>query len=158
MAERTFNIPLRKEFMKVPRYKRAKKASKALFDFLTRHMKSAEVRIGSKLNSYIWKNGIQNPPHHVKVHALKDEKGIVRAELVGFPIELEKKPEKVKLTDRLGITKPGKKVEEAEKPAGEKASEAVQPADTEAKSETQPATKEKKSPKKKSTREADKTE
>ena len=34
VLERTFNVPLRKEFMKVPRYRRANKAVKALKEFI----------------------------------------------------------------------------------------------------------------------------
>ena len=44
--ERTYNVPLRKEFLKVPKYKRAKKAVKALKQFLAKHMKSDNVKIG----------------------------------------------------------------------------------------------------------------
>ncbi len=83
--ERTYNIPLRKEFMKAPRYKRANKAMKALREFLAKHMKSDHIIIGRYLNQKMWERSIKNPPHHVKVTAIKDEKGTVMAELVGAP-------------------------------------------------------------------------
>ena len=38
VLERTYNVPLRKEWLKVPKYKRAKKAVTALRQFLVKHM------------------------------------------------------------------------------------------------------------------------
>ena len=75
--KRTYNIPLRREFMKVPKYKRAKKAITALKQFVKRHMKIdnlENIKIGKHLNEEIWKHSIKNPPHHVKVNILKDLK------------------------------------------------------------------------------------
>lgn len=97
VLERTYNIPLRKEFLKVPRYKRAKKTVSALRKFLMRHMKAEikDVKIGKYANLKIWERGIKNPPHHIKVNVKKDDEGKVFAELVGAPeekIEI-KKPE-----------------------------------------------------------------
>ncbi len=80
--EKTYNIPLRKEFQKAPKYKRAKKAIAAVKKFLVRHTKSENIKIGTKLNQEIWKNGIRNPPHHVKVNVKKEE-DVVTAELIG---------------------------------------------------------------------------
>ena len=71
--ERTYNVPLRKEFLKTPKYKRAKKAVKALREFVSKHMKSEDVNIGADVNKLIWKHGIKNPPHHVKVTVTKEE-------------------------------------------------------------------------------------
>ncbi len=94
--ERTYNVPLRKEFQKAPKYRRAKKALVALRQFLLKHMKTDRVIIGSHLNQKIWERGLKKPPHHVKVTAIKDEKGIVTAELFGAPkpIAKEAKPKK----------------------------------------------------------------
>ncbi|MBI4438348.1 60S ribosomal protein L31 [Candidatus Woesearchaeota archaeon] len=94
--ERIYNIPLRREFLKVPRYKRAKKAVSAVRSFLLRHMKATRVVIGSYLNSKLWERGIKNPPHHVKVNAVRDDKGVVIAELVGAPKKVAEKPEQKK--------------------------------------------------------------
>ncbi|MFH0978545.1 MAG: 50S ribosomal protein L31e [Candidatus Woesearchaeota archaeon] len=95
VLERTYNVPLRREFLKVANYQRAKKAMNALQAFLKRHMKSSDISIGRRLNMKIWERGITNPPHHVKVTAIKFDDGTVKAELVGFPID-EKKKEKRK--------------------------------------------------------------
>lgn len=85
--ERTYNIPLRKEWLRAPKYRRAKRAVAGVRTFLAKHMKSAEIKIGPYLNEAIWARGIKNPPHHVEVKAVKDDKGVVMAELVGAPVE-----------------------------------------------------------------------
>jgi large subunit ribosomal protein L31e len=95
MAELTFNIPLRLEIMKAPKYKRAKKAVHAVREFIARRMKTDKVLIGKYINLKLWENGIKNPPHHIAVVVTKDDKGVVRAELVGAPKEA-KKEEKAK--------------------------------------------------------------
>ncbi|MBU1111608.1 MAG: 60S ribosomal protein L31 [Nanoarchaeota archaeon] len=81
--ERTYTVPLRKEYQKVPRWKRTKKAITALKQFLGKHMKSDNVKLGTELNEKMWKHGIKNPPHHVKVSVTKDKDGVVKAELFG---------------------------------------------------------------------------
>lgn len=90
VLERTYNVPLRREWLKVPKYKRAKKASKALKQFIEKHMKSQDVRILKYANEEIWKKGMKSPPHHIKVNAVKDEKGKVLVELFGKEIKEEK--------------------------------------------------------------------
>ncbi|MFC1648392.1 50S ribosomal protein L31e [Nanoarchaeota archaeon] len=91
--ERIYNVPLRSGYINTPKYKRAKKAITTLQIFLKKHMKAEEVKIGQHLNHHIWKNGIKNPPHHVKVKAVKDEEGIVKAELEGFDFLETVKPQ-----------------------------------------------------------------
>jgi len=80
VIERQYNIPLRREWLKVPRYKRAKKAIKATKEFLAKHMKSDNVKLSLGINLAIWKHGITNPPHHIKVNAKKYEDGKVVAD------------------------------------------------------------------------------
>tara|TARA_Y100000034_G_C6831155_1_gene375167 strand:+ start:346 stop:900 length:555 start_codon:yes stop_codon:yes gene_type:complete len=106
--ERSYNIPLRKEWLKVPRYKRAKKAVKALREFLIKHMKSDDLNIGKNLNEAIWNRGIRNPPHHVKVNVLKDEDNKVYVELEGFEIqkkEVKEEPKQETVKDKLKALK-----------------------------------------------------
>ena len=62
--ERTYNVPLRRGFIKAPIYKKAKKAVATLKEFMVQHMKVEEVKIGPELNKKIWERGIRNPPHH----------------------------------------------------------------------------------------------
>ncbi len=94
--ERTYNVPLRKEYQKVSNWRRTEKAITALKQFLAKHMKSEEVRLSKEINEAIWQHGIRNPPHHIKVTATKDEKGLVKAELFGLKKQEEKKEEKKK--------------------------------------------------------------
>jgi large subunit ribosomal protein L31e len=118
--ERTYNIPLRKGFYKAPRYKKAKKAITTLKAFLIRHMKCEpeQLKIGKRLNEEVWGKGIKNPPHHVKVLVIKDEKGIVKAELFGMKYEEPIKPE---MKEEKAEKKPA-----SEKKAGEKAEKEVE--------------------------------
>lgn len=92
--ERTYNVPLRKEYMKAPRWNRTKKAVTALRQFLAKHMKSENVLLSKGLNEEMWKHGIQNPPHHVKVKAVKDDKGVVKADLFAVEKPASKKKDK----------------------------------------------------------------
>lgn len=117
--ERTYTIPLRKEWLKSVKYKRAKKAVRAIREFLMRHMKASEenIRIGKHLNQELWKHGIKRPPSRVKVNVTKDDKGIVVAELFGAPKEAPKAEEKkVEASKKEGIPAEAKK----EAPAVEK--------------------------------------
>ncbi len=91
--QRTYNVPLRKEWLKAQKYKRAKKAVTALREFLQHHMKSDDVHLGRYLNEAIWKRGMQNPPHHIKVDVLKENNKVV-AELSGKPLPEIKKEER----------------------------------------------------------------
>lgn len=106
--ERTYNIPLRRKFQLAPRYKRANRAVKAVREFLQKHMKSDDVKLGYYLNLKLWERGIRNPPHHVKINAIKDDKGVVRAEIVGKEIQLEQEKKEKKeegMAEKLGLKK-----------------------------------------------------
>jgi large subunit ribosomal protein L31e len=135
VLERIYNVPLRKKWLKVPRYTRAKKAASALRQFLARHMKTdiENVKIGRWANEKLWERSIKNPPHHIRVKVQKDDKGIVRAELIELSArakiidekekkmkeETEKKKkvekkEEVKKEEKAGEKKEEKKEEKAE--------------------------------------------
>lgn len=111
-TERTYTIPLRKEWLKAVKYKRAKKAVRAIREFLMRHMKvdkMENIKIGKYLNLILWSHGIKNPPSRVKVNVTKDEKGIVKVEMVGAP--KEEKKEEPKKTEKKEEAKPKEKKE-----------------------------------------------
>ena len=91
--ERTYTIPLRKESQKAPRWKRTRKTVRALREFLQKHMKSEDIKLSKEINEAMWKHGLRNPPHHLKVTVKKDEKGVVHAELFGV-VKKEKPAEK----------------------------------------------------------------
>lgn len=126
--ERVYNVPLRKGAMKAPRYKRANKAVRVLREFLQRHMKSRDIKLGPFLNSKILEHGRKNIPHHVKVKAVKDDSGIVRAELLSAENQdflMYKKEEKKEDEIKLKIPGIGKKKEQlsSEKKHSEEISE-----------------------------------
>ncbi len=113
---REYVIPLRKEWLKVPKYKRAKKAIKAIKQFIARHMKVPErdvkqVKINKWLNQEIWFRGIKRPPAKIKVKAIKYEDKVT--------VELAEIPEKIKYK----IEREKKKLTESEKKKEAKKSE-----------------------------------
>ena len=75
ILERSYVIPLRRETLKVPPFKKANKAIRTVKQFISRHMKSDNVVVGKYLNLDVWKHGAKNPPHKVKVTAQKTTKG-----------------------------------------------------------------------------------
>lgn len=105
----TYNIPLRKEFQKAPRYKRAKKAMTALRLFVERHMKSDDIKLSPNINNFVWKHGIKNPPHHVKVNIRRDKEGVVFVEMAELDMDKfvksfakkEKKEEKTAMQEKM---------------------------------------------------------
>ena len=124
--EKIYVIPLRREFLKAPSYKRSKRAISAIRQFLIRHMKVEEVKIGKYLNLEIFKHGRKNPPGKIKVKAIKDkikvkdgEIEIVKVELINAPVEVkeEKKEEKAVKKEEVKIqeTKAEEKQEKEKK-------------------------------------------
>lgn len=127
--EREYIIPLRKEWKKVPRYKRANKAVKAVKEFLARHMKIYDrdlkkIKIDKYLNEALWIRGIKKPPIKIKIKAVK-EGDIVTAELLEMPEKLKFK----KLREE--------KIENKAKKSSEKKKLEKTPSETETKSEEQ---------------------
>ena len=112
--EREYVIPIRKRILKVPRYKRAKKAIKTIKEFIAKHMKVEDrdlrkVKIDNTLNNEVWFRGIKKPLTKVKVKAKKIA-GIVYVELVEIPKVVEfKLKRQAKFKERLasiGAKKP----------------------------------------------------
>jgi large subunit ribosomal protein L31e len=137
--EKIFIIPLRREFLKVPIYKRSKKATTAIKQYLMKHMKSNDVRIEIDLNNEIWAKGNRSPPPRIKVKAMKDDKGLVRAQLIDFEFDIpkdkdskkekkketkeEKKEEKTDLSLDKNIKKVAKEQTQVKKDSEEKSEE-----------------------------------
>jgi len=139
VLEREYIIPLRKEFLKVPRYKRANRAVKTIKKFLVKHMKVYDrdlkkIKIDKWLNEEIWFRGIKKPPTRIKIKAKKFDNDIVRVELAEIPqiikykIEREKKPkEKIKKTEKKPEEeKKEEKTEEEKKEETEKEKSTVE--------------------------------
>jgi large subunit ribosomal protein L31e len=147
--ERVYNVPLRHEWLKAPKYKRAKKAMTALRAFIAKHMKVEleDVKIGKYVNFLIWERGMMSPPHHVKVNVKKTDEKKAFVELVGAPVEAPKetKDEK-KAKSKEADAQREKAKEEIKKKLEEikqkKFAEKVEEKKTEAKkSEVKPSTK-----------------
>jgi ribosomal protein L31E len=135
VLERVYNVPLRREWLKTPKYKRAKKAGIALRQFLEKHMKSKDIIISNNVNLKIWEHGMKNPPHHIKVKADKFEDGHVFVDLdtvtkIKVPSVLakarakaEKKPKKEKAKEETPLEKIEEKEKEIKAEQSEKAKE-----------------------------------
>ena len=127
--EREYVIPLRRNWNKVPRYKRANKAIGTIKEFLVRHMKIRDgdlnkVKIDRYLNEFVWFRGIRKPPARIKVKARK-EGDIVKVELFELPKELGFKKTKLEKRDKKASEVVSKKKAEEEK-APEKAEETAE--------------------------------
>jgi large subunit ribosomal protein L31e len=87
--ERIYTIPLRIAYLK-PKTRRAKIATRLLKEFLTKHMKSENIKIGSSINHAMWARGIQKPPRHIRIHTIKVN-DIVYSEMIDTPIKTPSK-------------------------------------------------------------------
>jgi large subunit ribosomal protein L31e len=96
VEDKIYTIPLRKEWLKVPVYKRSKKAVTAAKQFLSKHLKK-EVKIGPHLNEHIWDKGNRHPPGKVKVR-IEEEGENTFAELINAPKREVKKENKDTVT------------------------------------------------------------
>lgn len=91
--ERTYVIPLRRECLKKPKYQRTKRAVSTVKNFIIKHMKVKEVKIGKHLNEKLWERGKKSPPPKIKIKTIIEEE-YARVELPEFPFEKKKEPEK----------------------------------------------------------------
>jgi len=98
MEEKIFTINIRKRIIGVPRWKRSLRAIRVVKDYLKKHMKSDNVKIGKMMNDTIWERSMQKPPAKIRIKAIKTDEGVVKAELLGyvFPEELTQKKEEKK--------------------------------------------------------------
>lgn len=96
--EKVFTVPLRRAFDKT-RQRRAPCAIRIIKEFLGIHLKSDDIRIGSKLNEKIWERSIQKPPRRVRVGVRKSGTAWL-AELEGFEY-IEFKPTEAKKSEGM---------------------------------------------------------
>ena len=96
--EKIFTVPLRNVFQK-GRKARSRRAITEVRDFLSRHMKAENIKIGKSINENIWERGIQKPPRRIRVHAIKED-NIVYSEIIGVEIKTPSKEEKKKKDDK----------------------------------------------------------
>ncbi len=121
--EKEYIIPLREKIRVVPRYKKTNKAVKTIKEFLARHMKVRDrdlnkIKLDSYLNEFLWSRGIKNPPHKIKVKAIKEGENI-RVELSEMPKKLMLKKTREEKIEKIG-EEIAKKKKESEKKAEEK--------------------------------------
>ena len=93
LIEREYIVPLRKGWLKVPKYKRANKAVKTLKEFIARHMKVYDrdlrkIKVEIDLNNEIRFRGMKKPLAKIKVKAKKYDNEIVRVELANIPVNI----------------------------------------------------------------------
>ncbi|MBS3075687.1 60S ribosomal protein L31 [Candidatus Pacearchaeota archaeon] len=131
VLEREYIVPLRREWLKVAKFKRANRAVKALKKFLARHMKVYDrdlrkIKLDIILNNELRFRGMRKPLSKVHVKAKKFDDGNVKVELVKIPEHIrfarlreekkktkieEKKPEPVK-PEEITPAEESKKAEE----------------------------------------------
>jgi len=82
--ENIYIIPLRRTFLKIPRWKRSKAAMKEIRRFLAKHNHTNEdkVYLSPSINQKIWERGAEKPPSTIRVRTIRSEDGEVDAELV----------------------------------------------------------------------------
>lgn len=131
-GERIYIIPIRREWLKVPRNQRGKRAVGAVRNFLSKHMHSDDIKLSQKLNEMIWKSGIKRPPSRVKVKVsvkdgvvtarLPEEMEIKKEEKKGKLESLKEKARGIKGTETLEAAKSEKPAETKEKDTSEETS------------------------------------
>jgi len=66
-------INIRKQVLKAPLQRRAKKAIKVLREMIKRIVKKENIKISARLNEYIWARGIKKPPTKIPVKIVEKE-------------------------------------------------------------------------------------
>lgn len=98
---RVYVVPLRKGFLKVPGWRKTKRAMDELKKFILHHTKADRAVISNWVNEAIWGHGGKNPPGKIKVKVvLKEEeiekKGAKKVTIKAAHVELETLPSKAK--------------------------------------------------------------
>jgi len=115
-TQREYTIPLRREWMKVVRYKRTRRSVKAIKAYIARHMKVPErdvskVKLDVYLNNELWFRGAKSPPTKIRVLAKKEGDKVM--------VTFVETPERIKFAqkkhEKLHKKTAKKKVEKAEK-------------------------------------------
>ncbi|MEM2089632.1 MAG: 50S ribosomal protein L31e [Candidatus Pacearchaeota archaeon] len=118
LLERIYTIPLRKEWLKVPKWKRAKKAMKAIREFVERHMKvydsDIKIKISDWVNKAVWCCGIKNVPHKITVKVVKKSNEIF-VDFVGLPKKFKQEEAKIKRKMEKALKKAEEKKEKEKK-------------------------------------------
>jgi large subunit ribosomal protein L31e len=106
--ERTYIIPVRKDTIKVERWRRAKRAMSFIRAFMKRHMKCDNVKMGQELNELVWARGGKYVPNKVEIYAVKED-DVVRMNLKGAPLPKVEEREEKKTEEKKEEKKEDKK-------------------------------------------------
>lgn len=94
MVERIYTIPLRRECLKSPKWKRSKKAISAIEAYLLKHTKVSDIKLSRWINEAVWEKGGKNPPAKITLKVeINKEKKTARAELAELPAKARRKLE-----------------------------------------------------------------
>ncbi len=91
----TYTIPLKKEYSKVPIWRRSKRAMDEVKAFLAKHTKAKKIILSKWINEEIWKDGAKRPPQKIRVK-IEREGEVIRAELPELPERVKRKEERAK--------------------------------------------------------------
>lgn len=132
MAEQILILNLRRGFIKVPTWRKSKRAMDEIRKQIAHYTKAKEVTLSKYINEYVWAHGAKNPPPKIKLKLdVNKEKKTAKAELFELPEKAKRELEK-----QIKAEAAAKAVEKAaEKPVSE--------TPTEAAAEAKPAEKEK---------------
>lgn len=127
--ERLLTIPLRREWLKAPMNRRARRSITTIRGHLSRHMKvpGSDIRISAKLNDAVWTRGAGKPPARIRLKASLDAStGLLHARLPDeeAPKSKDKKPPKEEKPAKAGEPEKEAEKKEEAKPKEEKAVEA----------------------------------
>jgi large subunit ribosomal protein L31e len=125
--EREYTIPLRNKVMKVPAYKRAKKAIRVIREFLVKNMRIRDrdlgkIKLDKYLNQMIWSRGIKHPPHKIRIKAIKEGE-IVRVEAYELSENLKFNKKRAETSAKKELDKKENKKKKENKEVDEKESE-----------------------------------
>ncbi len=143
VLEREYIVPLRSEWLKVAKHKRATRAVKELKRFLARHMKIYDrdlrkIKIENDLNNELRFRGMRKPPAKIKVKAIKLDNDTVRVHMVDIPVHikyLRLREEKMNKEVKKTSEKEEKKESKVEESKEEKKEDAQKAHDTKEKEE-----------------------
>lgn len=127
ILEREYIVPLSRDFLKVPEFRRTPKAIKALVKFVARHMQvrddDRKIKIDTYLNEELWMHSIRKPPRKVKIKCTKYESGIVKVELAEVPEYVKIRKDKAERSKNKVVKKEKEVVEKKEISTEEKEKE-----------------------------------
>lgn len=81
MEEKVYTINIRRGILDKPRWNRSKHAVSYVREYLKKHMKVDYVKIDNAISEKIWARSITKPLNKIRVKAIKDDEGIVKAVL-----------------------------------------------------------------------------